>query len=135
MWQQRWLTHPNGTKGLNGAIICVVDPQATAERYSRFTGLSSSGTGAVWRIDTLRGVLHFIDPEVLRKAFDSEAPSLPFIAGVILASGNLDRTTAALRNGNAEIRTHLRQRIVARLPAALGGFFVYEEGRAETLFV
>jgi hypothetical protein len=135
MWQRRWLTHPNGTKALNGVVVCASDPQATAARYARYTGLRSVGEGAVWRIDTQRGALHFVDADVLHRTLGVTPPALPFIAGVILESNDLANTLRALENGNAEIATMSGGgRAVARLPVALGGVFVYECGATDPLF-
>jgi len=135
MWQRRWLRHPNGTKALNGVVVCASDPQATAARYARYTGLPSVGDGAVWRIDTQRGALHFVDADVLHRTLGVTPPALPFIAGVILESNDLANTLRALENGNAEIATMSGGgRAVARLPVALGGVFVYECGATDPLF-
>jgi hypothetical protein len=124
VWQPRWLEHPNGAEGLAGTLLCVEEPQQTAQRYARFTGLPAHVVSGCWRIDTTRGFLLFIDPEQCRRTFGLTAPALPWIAGYVLTSGDIAATHAHLREARYDILD--RERLLVRLPPALGGiaFFV-----------
>src|SRR6266516_19416 len=38
VWQPRWLSHPNGARGLMRILIVVADVAEAARRFARFTG-------------------------------------------------------------------------------------------------
>jgi hypothetical protein len=133
LWQSRWLEHPNRAEGLAGTLLCVEEPQQTAQRYARFTGLEARVVSGCWRIDTARGFLLFIGPEHSRRTFGLTAPVLPWIAGYVLTSGDIAATYAHLRDARYDIDTLDRERLLVRLPAALGGIALFVSPANTTL--
>jgi len=133
LWQARWLEHPNRAEGLAGTLLCVEKPQQAAQRYARFTGLGARVVSGCWRIDTARGFLLFIGPEQSRRTFGLTAPVLPWIAGYVLTSGDIAATHAHLRGTRYDIDILDRERLLVRLPAALGGIALFVSPANTTL--
>jgi Glyoxalase-like domain len=153
IWQRRWLDHSNGVTALKGVVICAADAEATARRYSRFTGLTggasrpplsapsaagysgpdASQARAVQRITTARGSLYFVDPPALRRTVGIDPPALPWIAAPIVEVRDLDRASAAFRAAGCEVRALGQERGIVRLPDAIGGFLLYESATAPML--
>ena len=57
LWQSQWTHHANQAKELKDIIICVTNPEETANRYARFTGLPADLYKTNTRIKTKRGSL------------------------------------------------------------------------------
>jgi hypothetical protein len=127
MWQPRWMTHANRAVGLAGVLLCVADPVATAARYARFTGLPVRAAGAGWRLDTARGYLLFVDAVTLGHALGITAPTLPWIAGYVLDSDDM-QTTRDVTGGRA-----LGERLCVTLPAAVGGVILFQAAGSAAL--
>jgi hypothetical protein len=125
VWQPRWLEHQNRAEGLAGTLLCVEEPQQAAQRYARFTGIGAHVVSGCWRIDTTRGFLLFIGPEQCRRTFGLTAPVLPWIAGYALTSSDVAATHAHLRSARYDIDTLDRERLLVKLPAALGGIALF----------
>jgi hypothetical protein len=123
VWQPRWLTHANHAVGLAGVLICVADPAAVAQRYTRFTGLPArraDRTGHAWRLDTAHGYLLITGAEDLRQWLNVAAPTLPWIAGYVIDSDNLPATRTFV-GGRA-----IGERLCVTLPDALGGVMLFQ---------
>lgn len=120
VWQPRWLTHANHAVGLAGVLLCVPDPAAAAQRYARFTGLPVQQSADTWRIDTQRGYLLFATAARVQKTLGIKAPAVPWIAGCILDSDDLDATRAVV-DGQT-----FGARICVTLPDALGGIMLFQ---------
>jgi hypothetical protein len=133
LWQQRWMAHANHLSALTTVLICTEDPQQTAQRYARFTGLLPHTAGNAWRLDTARGAVVFIDPRQAERHLGCTPPALPWIAGYALATGNLTGTLGYLRQAGYAVRDLDPQRKVVTLPAALGGIAVIEPAGARPL--
>lgn len=125
LWQPRWTEHPNRARALAGVLLCVEDPRAVAERYSRFTGLPARAGAASWRLDTGRGFLLFMERERWRREFGVEPPSLPWIGGYVLASDDLAATIAFLRNTGYGGDMLDNETALVRLAPALGGIALF----------
>jgi hypothetical protein len=126
LWQERWLNHANGARGLAAVILCVADPHEAAQRYSHFTGLLARVGRDCWCIDSQRGRLLFVAPERLRAVLGFSAPRLPWIAGYVLSCDSLDSTRARLAAAGCTIREAGAQRLLLEWPAALGGFVLFQ---------
>jgi len=127
VWQERWLSHPNGAVALRAVFVCVEDLDAAAERYARFTG-SRLETRPGSRILSLqRGRVELYDAPAFGAAFGIEAPPLPWIAGCELACRDLGQTRAVLCNGVFTLHEIAARRILVRGPAAVGGIFIFSD--------
>ena len=125
VWQPRWTTHANCAGGLAGLIICVDKPEDTAQRYQRFTGLPVQQAGAAWRLDTKQGYILFTIPSALRATLGVTAPTLPYIAGYVIDSNDMNTTRAHVQGQTVE------GRVLVSLSSALGGFILFQsEGSA-----
>jgi len=120
VWQPRWLAHANHAVGLAGVLVCVTDPAQAARRYSRFTGLAVSESRGTWRLDTARGYILFADPAMLQPALGITPPALPWIAGYLIDSDDMD-VTGRVVGGNA-----MGNRLRVDLPPALGGMMIFQ---------
>jgi hypothetical protein len=135
LWQDRWLAHANQVRALAAVLLCVQDPQEAAQRYARFTGLLPQIAGGLWRIDTARGRLLFLEPSQCERRFGVVPPSLPWIAGYALASGSVSATRRHMLAAGVHVTELDGERCFIRLPPELGGLIVFEppRGRALTL--
>lgn len=126
LWQPRWLQHANRAAALTGVIVCVADPREAAQRYARYTGLLAQVIGSVWRISTHHGYLLFIDPDTLAGRLDIVPPSKPWIAGYVLESESVTATRDWLKQSGSDFHTMGNDRLLVKLPPALGGVIVFE---------
>ncbi|MEQ1773696.1 MAG: VOC family protein [Burkholderiales bacterium] len=132
VWQPRWATHANHAVGLAGVLLCVADPAEAAQRYARFTGLRAqpAGTsGDSWRLDGAdgKGYLLFASPALLQQSLRVSAPVLPWIAGCIIDSDDMNATQARL-NGN-----RIDDRLLVKLDASLGGIVIFQSAGSPPL--
>lgn len=130
LWQARWLVHANRAAGLRAVLLCVEDPQQAAQRYARYTGLLPHVSGGTWRLDTARGCLLFMDPPRCESRFGRAPPTLPWIAGYVVASGNLPESRACFRSAGVAMHPLDDERFVVALPPELGGLIVFEPFKA-----
>ena len=126
LWQPRWMKHANGAVALNGVVLCVADPQETARRFGRYTGLLAQVSGSVWRIATARGYLLFLDRDALHRRLDVVLPALPWIAGCVLESADIAATGDTLRGSGIPVHVLGSRRLLLKLPAAVGGIIIFE---------
>jgi hypothetical protein len=126
IWQERWLNHPNRAAALTGVILRVADAQEAAQRFARYTGLLAQISGSVWRIDTARGRLLFLDRDTLHRRLDVVPPALPWIAGCVLESDDIAATGDYLRRTRLPVHVLGNRRLMVKLPAAAGGIIVFE---------
>ncbi|MBI3041877.1 MAG: VOC family protein [Betaproteobacteria bacterium] len=126
VWQERWLDHPNRAAALTSVILCVPDAREAAQRFARYTGLLAQVSGSVWRIDTARGRLLFLDRDTLHRRLDVVPPSLPWIAGYMLESADIAATGDYLRNAGVSVHVLGSRRLMVKLPAAVGGIMIFE---------
>jgi len=126
LWQPRWMEHSNGAAALSGVVLCVADPQETARRFARYTGLLAQVSGSAWRIATARGYLLILDRNTLHRRLGVAPPSLPWIAGCVLESENIAATGDILRGSGIPVHVLGNRRLLVMLPAAVGGIIVFE---------
>lgn len=124
LWQPRWVAHRNTVVALSGVILCVSDPAEAADRYTRYTGLAAHATASGWRIDTAHGALHCMSADAMRSRWRVEPPSLPWIAGTVLAARELDVLATYLQNAGCPAWP-LDGGLRTQLPPALGGMAVF----------
>lgn len=133
IWQERWLDHPNRAAALASVILCVADAREAAQRFARYTGLLAQVSGSVWRIDTARGRLLFLDRETLHRRLDVAPTALPWIAGCVLESADITATGDHLRRARVRVHVLGNRRLLVKLPAAVGGIIVFEPGNSGVL--
>jgi hypothetical protein len=130
LWQPQWLVHANGALALAAVLICVADPEQTAERYNRYTGLATVRNGAAWELPTARGSLIFIDPNTLLRRWGATAPALPWIAGYVLHTADIAATRDFLVRSNVPVITPTDDSARVALPPSVGGILAFvEQGR------
>lgn len=86
IWQERFLSHPNGAEALDAVILAVADPAEAAARFSRLSGQPTvpDPTGG-FALDLPRGRVRLLPADRLETIFPGVvAPVLPFIAGISL---------------------------------------------------
>ncbi len=130
VWQPQWLAHANHATALTSVILCVDNVAQTAARYARFSGLEAIGSGENWHIATQRGRLLFTAPATFKRVFNIEAPTLPWIAGYVLASNRMAATrkvVAATGYAHGELDG---QRLFVALPSSAGGIIAFEAQRS-----
>jgi len=126
MWQQRWMTHANGAQALTDIVICVADMDEADDRFRRYLDRSSEAIadGRLFRFE--RGGIALLDEGGFAAALPgTELPTVPFIAGYGLRSGDLGATKAHLEANGFTPRELGSGAVVVDAPAALGGTFVF----------
>lgn len=126
VWQARWIAHANHAAALRGILLCVEDPQEAAQRYARYTGLLPHVSGGIWRLDTARGYLMFIEPSRCAARLGCAPPAMPWIAGCVLASDDPSATHAYFREAGLSVHRLDAERFSIALPPELGGLMVFE---------
>src|SRR6266516_924920 len=73
VWQPRWLSHPNGARGLMRILIVVADVAEAARRFARFTGRAPAPTPFGQTIELDRGRVDLLAAD----EFSRMLPELP----------------------------------------------------------
>jgi hypothetical protein len=118
VWQQRWLTHPNGAQGLTDVVIAVPDATEAAARFARFLGRSASPSRIGQSIVLDRGAIHLTTAEWLG-IFLQHMPALPFIGASVLRVASLSRIRSQFEQSGLPIRRE-GPMLFAPFPEALG---------------
>jgi hypothetical protein len=131
VWQPRWLSHPNGARGLIDVVIAEADIEEAAGRFRRFLGCDprAGRLGPAFHLD--RGRVQLVTSESLRELFPRLAvPGLPFMGAYGIAAASLDETVACLQAGEIAFERH-GGCVVAPFPEELGmGCWVFSETAA-----
>jgi len=133
VWQPQWLQHANRATALTAVILCMENPGAAAARYARFTGLRAVGEGDSWHIHTERGRLLFKSPAVIRRVFNVEPATLPWIVGYALASNNMEVTRKHITSLDFAHGALDAERFYVVPPASVGGIIVFEPAKSAGL--
>ena len=101
VWQQPWLDHGNGARGIHSVTRVVDDPGAVALAYGRLFGAD-----AVWAdrgqvtVETGRGRLRFTMAEGLNELYpclpEAPAHAVPWLAGLRLVVADVNATAGYL---------------------------------------
>lgn len=131
VWQPRWLSHPNGTRGLIDIVIVETDVEEAAGRFRRFLDRDSriGEYGPAFYLD--RGRVQLVAAASLERLFPRlVVPDLPFMAAYGMAVGSLDRVAACLQAGDAAFERR-GGCVIAPFPEELGvGCWVFVESAA-----
>jgi hypothetical protein len=135
VWQKRWLTHPNGARGLASLVIVVADVDEAAVRYARFVNRPAVRTPAGQAVVLDRGRIDLVTRQAFAAALPEIAvPSLPFIAGYGVTVASLGATEAALRGGGLASR-RAGDVLIAPFPQELGkGMWLFSENSNASVF-
>ncbi len=90
IWQERFLTHPNGAVALADVMLAVADPAEAAARFSRLAGqpVVPDPVGG-FSLDLPRGRVRLLPGQALEKVLPGvTAPVLPYIAGISLRTSD-----------------------------------------------
>ena len=122
IWQERFLSHPNGAVALDAVILAVADPAEAAARFSRLSGQPAvpDPIGG-FALDLPRGRVRLLTEDNLARIFPGVvAPVLPFIAGISLrtSDGGAAITRLAVERSIAATRT--AEGLIV-MPAEAGG--------------
>jgi catechol 2,3-dioxygenase-like lactoylglutathione lyase family enzyme len=89
IWRDAWLLHPNRVVRLAGLVISVADVGEAADRFARLTGVAAQADAGAARLPLAGAELTLATPAALRTLLPGvEAPTLPFIAGVMLETAD-----------------------------------------------
>ena len=114
-------------------ILRVADAREAAQRFARYTGLLAQVSGSVWRISTSRGHLLFLDRDTLHRRLGIVPPSLPWIAGCVLKSADIDASGDYLRRSGIPVHVLGSRRLLVVMPPAVGGIVIFEPADAGVL--
>lgn len=84
IWQERFLSHPNGAVALETAVLAVENPAETAARFSRLAGrpVAPDPAGG-FALALPQGGVRILPPEALGVVMPGVVPpTLPFMAGI-----------------------------------------------------
>ena len=98
IWQERFLAHPNHAVGLAEVVIAVEHPAESAARFSRLAGrpVVPDPAGG-FALPLPHGTVRLLPPDALGAVFPGAAiPSLPYIAGIVVRTDDLDATARLL---------------------------------------
>ncbi|UFN47475.1 VOC family protein [Roseomonas sp. OT10] len=97
LWQPRWLEHPNNAVALETVVLASEAPAESAARLSRLAGLPLEPDPAGGYALPLRhGRVRILPPASLEAVLPGVVPpSLPFLAGIVVRTG--DGNAAARR--------------------------------------
>ena len=130
VWQPQWVKHENRACALTTIIVCTENPAETAARYGRFTGLKPIGEDERWHLDTARGRLLFKSPSAIKRVFNIEPTTLPWIAGYALASDNMEVTRKFIAETGYAHGALDGDRFYVVPPASVGGIIVFEPAKS-----
>jgi hypothetical protein len=124
VWQDRWMTHANRAVALESVVLAAAEPAETAARLSRLAGLPLEPDPAGGFLLVLPGAegaagprspamptrVRILRPEALPRVLPGiAAPSLPFMAGMVIRTGD----------GNAAARRLLADQPLREAPDGL----------------
>jgi glyoxalase-like protein len=131
VWQERWLSHPNGATALLDVVIAEGDVAEAAARFQRFLGKRADFDRFGQSVTLDRGRIQLVSPTMLNELFPRlEIPALPFICGYGVAVRSLDGVAACLGAGGIPFDRR-PDCVIAAFPAPLGdGCWVFVEDAA-----
>jgi hypothetical protein len=132
VWQQRWLTHPNGALGLVDLVVVSADVAEAAARFERFTGHRASPTKFGQAVALDRGQVQLLGREAFAAMLpEIPVPGLPFMGAYALRVQSLAAAEALLQREHLPMR-RIGAALVVPFPAELGaGAWLFVENAAD----
>jgi hypothetical protein len=128
VWQPRWISHPNGARGLTDIVIAEANVEEAAGRFRRFLGREAhvNALGRAFHLD--RGRVQLVAAASLARLFPKlSIPDLPFMAAYGIAVASLEQVAACLQAGHVGFEQQAGC-IIALFPDDLGvGCWVFVE--------
>jgi hypothetical protein len=120
VWQERWLSHPNGALALTDLVIVSADVAEAVARFERFTARAAQTTPVGRSIPLDRGRIEIMTeagfaalvPEV-------EPPRLPFMGAYALRVASLDAAEALMAGAGLTTR-RMGSALIVPFPPELG---------------
>lgn len=130
LWQERYLSHPNGARALAAAIIAVANLDEAAARYERYLGVEClRREGEAW-FHLRSGCLGLATRDALKARLPGcEIPSLPFPMALAVEVADLSRTAAVLEGNRVSYR-HAGDQLVVAASHAGGASLIFCAGPA-----
>jgi hypothetical protein len=128
VWQPRWLSHPNGARGLTRLLVAVADVAEAARRFGRFTGRASAPTALGQAIELDRGRIDFLPADQFARFLpEVQIQSLPFVGAYGISVKSLNSVADLLARAGLVVRQRDRE-LVAIFPQELGhGAWLFTE--------
>jgi catechol 2,3-dioxygenase-like lactoylglutathione lyase family enzyme len=100
IWRDAWLEHANRAVQLAGLAICVADVAEAAGRFARLTGVAAWPSVGMAHFELADARLTLAAPAALEALLPGVAPpTLPFIAGVTIATADEGAAIRAIAGG------------------------------------
>jgi hypothetical protein len=111
VWDARWMGHRNGAEALETAILVSAEPAASTARLARLAGVPAEPDAlAGFRLrlpgaaraagpdsPTMETRIRILPPEALPRVLPGvTAPALPFLAGLVIRTGDAGAAARAL---------------------------------------
>jgi hypothetical protein len=85
--QPRYVRHPNGTRRLSEAILCVRNPEKVSMRYGGYAGRAVERCSDLYVVNLGDARLVIVDPSHLGSILPGETPpTLPYFAGLTVTA-------------------------------------------------
>jgi catechol 2,3-dioxygenase-like lactoylglutathione lyase family enzyme len=95
LWRTPLMTHPNGVLGLEELTIAVSDPSDFADRLSRFVHVTPVTEDTIV-LRLAAGSVRVVDGAWTASHLSGKIPDVPYIAGLGLRVGDVERTADCL---------------------------------------
>lgn len=132
VWQERWLSHPNGAAGLTDLVVVSADVAEAAERFVRFSGRTAKAMTFGRSIQLDRGRIEIVTETAFAALVPEVAvPRLPFMGAYAIRVTSLrDAEELMDRAGLNPRRTG--KALVVPFPEELGaGAWLFAENAAD----
>jgi hypothetical protein len=131
VWQDRWLSHPNGAAALLDVVIAEGDVGEAANRFQRFLGRSAAFDRFGQNVTLDRGRVQLVQPAMLDRLFPGlELPTLPFMCAYGVAVRSLAEASTCLGRGGLSFERR-SDCVIAPFPTPLGqGCWAFVENPA-----
>jgi hypothetical protein len=126
IWQERWLSHPNGALSLEGVVVAVPDVAEAARRWASLSGRAvKPGDGGMMVLRTDRGRVLLGDADAVEARYGMRAPCLPWIAGPVIGVADMAAIEALLARAGIAALRRAPEGLAVAAPGSLGGLFVF----------
>ena len=127
LWQPRYLDHPNGVTALSGAVLCVEDPPASADRFEKLLGVAAERQGEAFVLRCPNGRLSILSPDSLDDFLPgAQRLATPYVAGASVVCADLERAADILGASDVPF-VRVDGRISVPASAACGAVITFEQ--------